>query len=289
MIPEAVMAAEDLVREAEGAAREMSSRIPGSVESGPGRELRVLTRTRVSGYFGRLWEQLPMADLSEYAQHRIQEYRDRAIEKADMARLRRDAGIIVNDAVEGTSGELGTAIYAPTAQGYIEGDRQVARSFGAPVAAGLIGLQLSAGRFRRPVLRDVADWAAERCASKITGINAATKRRLAGIAADAIRDGKDVAATGRAIRERFGEMSRMRSELIANDMINHAMSTGAHNRAAALRCQEKSWLTGGSAPCPQCETNEAAGRVAMFDLFPSGHTHTPAHVRCLCAVAYFRV
>lgn len=46
---------------------------------------------------------------------------------------------------------------------------------------------------------------------------------------------------------------------------------------------EKSWMAGGSNPCGKCLENEAAGPIALADVFPSGHACPTAHPQCECA------
>jgi len=98
------------------------------------------------------------------------------------------------------------------------------------------------------------------------------------LSADAIADRIQTGAT----------FSAERAKLIAHTEIAAANSQGAlagyfTARAAGVDVA-KEWLNG-SRPCPTCLANAEAGPVELEDTFPSGHTASPAHPKCECAIS----
>lgn len=131
--------------------------------------------------------------------------------------------------------------------------------------------------------QDAADYAAERAAHLVTGINATTQQLIADMIEKGIDSMLGVDGTARLIRQTFQDMSLYRSQLIATTEMNDAFSEAALQKLDRLGVQYKQWITGTQC-CDECSENEDASPILLDEDFPSGDARPPAHPNCRCAV-----
>ena len=90
--------------------------------------------------------------------------------------------------------------------------------------------------------------------------------------------GEPADRVGAAFREWRGE----RVERLAGDYATQAFSAGV----AAVGGEGKMrWIVTSTGGCSDCEDNALAGAVSGIEMFPTGHSHPPAHSGCRCLVA----
>jgi DivIVA domain-containing protein len=90
--------------------------------------------------------------------------------------------------------------------------------------------------------------------------------------------GEPVDRVGAAFREWRGE----RVERLAGDYATQAFSAGV---VAAGGEGKMRWIVTSTGGCSDCEDNALAGAVSGIEVFPTGHSHPPAHSSCRCLVA----
>jgi hypothetical protein len=90
--------------------------------------------------------------------------------------------------------------------------------------------------------------------------------------------GEPVDRVGAAFREWRGE----RVERLAGDYATQAFSAGV---VAAGGEGKIRWIVTSTGGCSDCEDNALAGAVNGIEVFPTGHSHPPAHSGCRCLVA----
>jgi len=90
--------------------------------------------------------------------------------------------------------------------------------------------------------------------------------------------GEPADRVGAAFREWRGE----RVERLTGDYATQAFSAGV---AAAGGEGKMRWIVTSSNGCSDCEDNALAGAVSGIEMFPTGHSHPPAHSGCRCLVA----
>jgi DivIVA domain-containing protein len=90
--------------------------------------------------------------------------------------------------------------------------------------------------------------------------------------------GEAVDRVGAAFREWRGE----RVERLAGDYATQAFSAGV---VAASGEGKMRWIVTSTGGCSDCEDNALAGAVNGIEVFPTGHSHPPAHSGCRCLVA----
>lgn len=183
---------------------------------------------------------------------------------------------------------------------------------------------IGSAQFTKPADPAAIAWAEEYAARQVVEIAESTRLGIAEAIADGIRNMRGVEGTARDLRDQIGLNSarlrtvenyraqlerrgldradvagkverfarkqlRQRSELIANNEINVAVSTAQLDRAQRLGREEKEYLTVGDDRVSEdiCLPNESEGRVPIDYIYVHGGLATPGHVRCRCAVSYF--
>lgn len=138
--------------------------------------------------------------------------------------------------------------------------------------------------FEGPPLDQAVTYAQQRSAQLVTGMQQETKRRLAQVISDGIKNKRGIPGLSRDIRAMFEDMSRSRAETIARFETSDSLQQAFIDRGRDLGVTGKEWIE--IAPEDQdCLGNAAAGVVKFEDPFPSGHQRPPAHPRCVCALA----
>lgn len=156
------------------------------------------------------------------------------------------------------------------------------------LAAFLKVLQASGAEIPLDIMNQMAaDYALHRSGEMIALVTDETRKRVAIVVDNAIREGKSLGQLQKALREDFA-FSKLRAECIARTETATALGQG--NKAVAISQGEdqKRWRTAGDNLVSQeiCAPNEAAGWIGIADAFPSGHDSIPGHVNCRCNVIF---
>ena len=142
--------------------------------------------------------------------------------------------------------------------------------------------------YEGPPIEQAITYAGEHCATLVTQMDVETKRRLAQVVSEGIKNKRGVPGLARDIRGEFRHMRRYRSEMIARTETNDALSQAFMDRAHDMKIEGKEWVVAGG-PCEICAENEAEGVVPIDQIFSSGHERPPAHPNCRCALAPARL
>lgn len=129
--------------------------------------------------------------------------------------------------------------------------------------------------------QEASDYAAEQAAKSVSSIDATTTKLIADAVAQGIKERLGVEGTARLIRAVVVDMTRQRSELIAQWEIGNAMSEAAFRKMKRLDIQYKQVILSDD-PCPICEENADEDPLPIDELYPSGDLRSPFHPRCRC-------
>lgn len=130
---------------------------------------------------------------------------------------------------------------------------------------------------------EAAQYASERSAQLVTGINNTTRSLLQDAIEQGLRDQLSSEQTARLIRQTFQDMTIKRSRMIATTEMADAMSEAAMRKLDRLGIEFKRWILSPDA-CEICTDNAAQGAIPLDDDFDSGDDSPPAHPNCRCAV-----
>lgn len=131
---------------------------------------------------------------------------------------------------------------------------------------------------------EAASYAAAKVDSLITGIDETSLQSIANAVSTGITERLGVPGTAKLIRGVVDGMSGYRSEMIAANEMNDAMSQAFLKKLARNEIEYKQWILGPN-PCEICEENAEASPIPLDEDFPSGDDAPPAHPNCICAVA----
>lgn len=137
--------------------------------------------------------------------------------------------------------------------------------------------------YEGPPMKEAIDFANKRCAKMITKMDEESKRRIAKIVSDGIKNKRGIPGLRADIRGAFGDMSRFRADMIARTETNNALSQAVIDRGHELGVDGKEWMSYGG--CPICETNSGDGVIPIDEIFSSGDERPPAHPNCKCNAA----
>jgi len=130
--------------------------------------------------------------------------------------------------------------------------------------------------YEGPPIEQAITWADKYCAKLVTQMDEETKRRLAKVVSDGIKNKRGVPGLSRDIKKQFTNMSRYRSQMIARTETANTLSQASLDNMMDMGIEGKEWVTGGE-PCEICEGNEAEGVISVNQAFSSGHMNPPAH------------
>jgi len=137
-----------------------------------------------------------------------------------------------------------------------------------------------------PAPKVAIDFARERGAQLVTQMNETTKKRLANVISDGIKNKRGVPGISQDIRKTFADMTRYRSELIARTETANALTHASLDRMGDLGVDGKEWVTvGDDRVSLECQSNEAQGVIPIDQEFTSGVMGPPQHPACRCAIA----
>ena len=191
-----------------------------------------------------------------------------------------------------SSGETPTqqALARHIARGYMQGATQVEDALRRGMFRESIREEEIEEAFDRPMPAQVIGWADKYSAQLVTRIDDTTRDAMRNTISRTLQaEYRGPSNMTDALAREFTFLSRSRAELIARTEMNFAVSAGSLERAAAAGSTQKVWVTVGDdrVSTEICLPNEAEGRIAITDAFPSGDLCPPGHPRCRCSCAYF--
>ena len=145
--------------------------------------------------------------------------------------------------------------------------------------------------YEGPPAQNAIDFARTRGAKLVTEMSDTTKKRLAQVVSDGIKNKSGIPNLSRSIRTEFADMTKYRSQLIARTETANALSTASVDTMKDMGIEGKRWVTVGDADVSKdiCEPNGAQGIIPVGELFQSGHDAPPGHPNCRCAIAPARL
>lgn len=194
------------------------------------------------------------------------------------------------------SASIETTIEGHLVRAYIQGDRELMTwgmtKSGLPIA------------YEGPPVEGAINWAKEHIskAKLVDGINAETKKQLAQVISDGIKNKRGIPGLKSDIRHKLGWMARgapseikgltlaSRAEMIARTETASALSQASLDRMEAMGVDGKEWVTVGDDQVSiECQGNEAEGVIPIDQTFSGGVMGPPQHPRCRCAIAPARL
>ncbi len=140
--------------------------------------------------------------------------------------------------------------------------------------------------FEGPPSSRAVDFAAKRAAQTVTQMDQESKRRLAQVISDAIKNKRGIPGLSRDIRKSFDNMAKFRSDMIARTETANALSQASLDSMKAMDITGKEWVTVGDARVSaECQGNEAEGVIPRDQDFSSGLMRPPQHPNCRCSLA----
>lgn len=137
--------------------------------------------------------------------------------------------------------------------------------------------------YEGPPWDDAIKFADKYGAELVTKMDEETKRRLAKIVSDGIKNKRGIPGLKRDIKADFKNMSDYRARMIAQTESNNALSEAFMDRSREMGVTGKSWIV--FHPCPICQANADAKAIPLEATFPSGHSRPSAHPNCKCTLA----
>jgi len=268
--------------------------LPGSVGNRQGKRLVAGLTRALQEYFERIQRRFPTAKVLSFAgKYMAARPEGQKQAQAEKVQVRGQVEKVIGPAVTKRDTTLERVLAEHMAVGYTVAADQIEASLRKQFRIRESGLQEASIRAEfldQPIPIPIIDWARAESATLVTAMAETTQRDLAGVIADAMTNPRrGVPDVGRAIRERFTDMTRERAELIANTEMNNAMSQGTVDRGASMGAKEKEWITVGDDRVSEliCEPNGGQGNIPLAKAFQSGHMQPSGHPRCRCAIATF--
>lgn len=146
--------------------------------------------------------------------------------------------------------------------------------------------------FEGPPWEDAIKYADKYGAELVTKMDEETKRRLAKIVSDGIKNKRGIPGLKRDIRADFKDMSQYRARMIAQTESNNALSEAFMDRSRALGVTGKKWIV--FHPCKVCEANAVMGpnndgvlpiEGYYYHVDGSQIKRPTAHPNCKCTLA----
>lgn len=144
--------------------------------------------------------------------------------------------------------------------------------------------------YEGPPISQAISWAEKEGARLVTQMDTETKRRLAQVVSDGIKNKRGVPGLARDIKKDFGNMTRYRSQLIAKTETRQALWTASHDRMVDMGIEGKEWILGAGGAtgnCDECIANAAVGVIPVTQEFPT--PEGDIHPGCTCAIAPARL
>ena len=144
--------------------------------------------------------------------------------------------------------------------------------------------------YEGPPISQAVDWAEKHGAKLVTQMDGETKRRLAKVISDGVKNKRGIPGLARDIKGEFADMSKYRSQLIARTETANALSEASLDSMKDMGIEGKEWVTvGDDRVSDECRGNEAEGVIPVNQAFSSGAMAPPQHPDCRCTVSPARL
>ncbi len=183
---------------------------------------------------------------------------------------------LLDPIIDAFSQSLTATVAGHSTEGYLAGSAQM-------IAWGRGNLSAFTLPFEGPPMEQAVRYANRHAAQAVKGIDEETRRRLARVIGDGIKNKRGVPGLTADIRKTFTDMKANRAPAIARTESADALEQSFMDRSKDMGVTGKRWVTFN--PCEICEANEAEGVVPLDHVFSSGHERPTAHPNCRCALA----
>lgn len=241
--------------------------IPANPRSRSNERLAARLQKYLAEYFKNLQEAFPYDQLERLYTAHVKES------------VGTETGDILDPLLASFEDDLKFRLNGFTATAYLKGSAEMI-TFGQTMR----GIPIA---YEGPPIAQAVSYAEEHCAQLVTQMTSETKRRLAKVISDGIKDKRGIPRLARDIRSEFRDMRRYRSVMIARTETCDALEQAFMDRARQMNIEGKEWVT--FDPCEICADNGAEGVVPIEHMFSSGHQRPPAHPNCRCALAPARL
>jgi len=144
--------------------------------------------------------------------------------------------------------------------------------------------------YEGPPMEEAVEYAKKRGAKLVTNMDKETKRRLARVISNGIKNKRGVQGISRDLRSEFKDMSMYRSKLIARTETADALSQASLKSMEEMGIEGKEWITAGDDKVSdECRRNGKEGIIPRDQAFSSGAMAPPQHPNCRCALAPARL
>jgi uncharacterized protein with gpF-like domain len=189
-----------------------------------------------------------------------------------------DIDAVLDPVLAHFQGVLEMELAGEIAEAYLRGDAQM-------MAWGRTKAKIPIA-YEGPPIQRAVDWSAKHAARLVTEMAEETKRKLAKVISDGIKNKRGIPGLARDIRGQIGQMTKYRSELIAKTETANALGEAFTDRGNAMGITGKRWVTiGDDKVSDGCLENEAARDIPFNQAFPSGDMTPPRFPGCRCAAA----
>lgn len=248
----------------------LEAQIPANPNSPKNQRQKDRLRRELAKYFQRLAKSFPYKEI------------DRLYNKYVKESLGSETGNILDPLLAAFYEDLLTELNGYLVEIYMSGSAEMVTwgttQAGVPIA------------YEGPPIQQAIAWAEEHGAQLVTQMDEETRRRLAQVISDGIKNKQGVPGLARDLRQSFGNMSTYRSELIARTETANALSQASLDNMKDMGINGKEWVTAGDdRVSPDCQGNEAEGVIPTNQAFSSGLMAPPQHPNCRCALAPARL
>jgi len=156
--------------------------------------------------------------------------------------------------------------------------------------------------YEGPPMTQAIDWAAKHSATMVTRMDEETKRQLAQVISDGIKNKRGPGGLTTDIKKSLGWMGRGkpsaikgltqqgRAYMIARTETAAALSQASLDTMNDMGIEGKEWITAGDdMVSDECQANEDQGVIPVNQAFTSGAMAPPEHPNCRCALAPVRI
>lgn len=140
--------------------------------------------------------------------------------------------------------------------------------------------------YEGPPIEQAIKWAEKHGAQLVTKMDEESKRRLAKVISDGIKNKRGIPGISRDLRAEFKNMTKHRSELIAKSETRDALFQASHDSMIDMGIDGKEWVLGAGGEtgnCDDCIANAAVGIIPVSRDFPT--PEGDIHPGCTCAIA----
>jgi len=245
----------------------LEAEIPASISSPQNQRLAARLEKDLAKYFKSLGDAFPYSKL------------DKLYSKYVTESLGTETESILEALIKAFGSGLVTMLEGHLTTIYLDGVVQMV-SWGKTKA----GIPIT---YEGPPIEKAVTFAEKQGAKLVTQMNEETKRRLAQVVSDGIKNKRGIPGLSRDIRKSFTDMSRYRSQVIARTETSSALSQASLDKMKDMEIEGKEWIWPGG-ECDICADCAASGVVPLDFEFPhygDDPLRPPAHPNCVCSLS----